>query len=268
VTSQGALVIEPDRRGMILWDQQLTEPLEVRALDRGPLPGATFIGLEEPFTDAALVHSMEGDFQEWIYRNVGVTVRVNEKLKVFAGPEVSDEEFKKMCEDAAGELRDAELEKVGGAYDVKIDRVADKLKREERELKDDEAEYDQRKREEGLSAAETVLGLLGGRRRSLSSSLSKRRMTERAKADVEESIEEIRELEKETADLQAEQKQALEEVKERWASVVDEVEEVQVNPYKKDIAVTLFGLAWLPYHLVEVDGRFEELAGFEIKAMA
>jgi hypothetical protein len=93
-------------------------------------------------------------------------------------------------------------------------------------------------------------------------------MTERAKADVEESIEVIKELEAEIEELKAEEKEARAEIEERWAEVVEQVDEVLINPYKKDIAVTLFGVAWLPYHLVEAGGRTVELTGFEIKAVA
>ncbi|MGD8856446.1 MAG: hypothetical protein PVG33_08980 [Chloroflexota bacterium] len=268
VVNRAALVIEPDERGMVLWEQQLVEPIETRDLDRGPAPEATFAGLEEPLTDASLIRSMEGDFQEWIYRNVTVTVRVNEELDVFAGPDVSDREFQRRCEEAAAERRDAELKKADEAFDRKVDRVMDKLEREQRELREDETEYAQRKREEGLSHAETVLSLFTSRRKSLSSSLTKRRMTERAKADVEESIEVIKELEAEIEELKAEEKEARAEIEERWAEVVEQVDEVLINPYKKDIAVTLFGVAWLPYHLVEAGGRTMELAGFEVKAVA
>jgi hypothetical protein len=253
---------------MVLWEQQLIEPIETSDLDRGPAPEASFAGLEEPLTDAALIRAMEGDFEEWIYRNVIMTVRVNEELEVFAGPDVSDDEFRRLCEAAAAERRDAEIEKADKAYEKKIDRVTDKLAREERELREDEAEYAQRKREEGLSHAETVLSLFTRRRKSLSSSLTKRRMTEKAKADVEESIEVIQELEAEIEELEAEEKEILAEIEARWAQVVEEMSEVPINPYKKDIAVTLFGVAWLPYHLVDVGGRTVELTGFEIKATA
>lgn len=266
IVTRAALVIEPDERGMVLWEQQLVEPVETAALERSPAPEAYFAGLEEPLSDASMIRSMEGDFEEWIYRNVNVTVRVNEKLDIFAGPDVSDQEFRRMCEEAAAERRDAEIDKADKAYDKKIDRVMDKLAREQRELREDEAEYAQRKREEGLSHAETVLSLFSRRRKSLSSSLTKRRMTERAKADVEESIDEIRRLEAEIKELQAEEKEALAEIEERWAEVVEDVDQVPVNPYKKDIDVTLFGVAWLPYHLVEAGGRTLELTGFEIRA--
>ena len=209
---------------------------------------------------------MAGDFQEWSYRNVAVTVKANEKLKLFAGSDVSEERFNRMCEKAAAKLRDVEMTKADRAYDKKIDRVADKLVREERELREDEEEHSQRKREEGLSHAETVLSLFSSRRRSLSSSMSKRRMTAKAKADVEESIEAIAGMQKEIEELEAEEKEILAEISERWAEVAQDVSEIPVNPYKKDVDVTLFGVAWLPHHVVESDGRTLEMAGFEFKA--
>ena len=60
--------------------------------------------------------------------------------------------------------------------------------------------------EEMGTHAENIIGLFGGRRssRRLSSSLSKRRMTEKAKADVEESHDVIAELKKEIASLEKE----------------------------------------------------------------
>ena len=38
--------------------------------------------------------------------------------------------------------------------------------------------------------------------------------------------------------------------------------EITVNPYKKDILVEIFGVAWMPFHLVEVAGQIVELPGF------
>jgi hypothetical protein len=41
-----------------------------------------------------------------------------------------------------------------------------------------------------------------------------------------------------------------------------DITQVAANPLKKDILVELFGVAWLPYHVVEAGGRTEELAGY------
>ncbi len=87
-------------------------------------------------------------------------------------------------------------------------------------------------------------------------------MTERAKADVEESVEAIAEFKKELETLAKEMADALAEVKAHWAEIAASTIEIPVTPYKKDINVVLFGVAWVPYHLVRVGDRIDELPGF------
>jgi t-SNARE complex subunit (syntaxin) len=167
-----------------------------------------------------------------------------------------------MCAEAARTKRNAEIDKVEARYERKLDQIEARLRREERELRQDEAELSQRRMEEMGTHAENVLSLFSKRSRRLSTSLSKRRMTERAEADVEESREAIDDFKAQIADLERELKQAIEEVQARWAEIADDMDEIAVHPYKKDILVELFGVAWFPYHLVDGDGRTLELPGF------
>jgi len=259
---RAALVHEPDRRGMVHWDLFQVEPVALADLDKRPAPGARFEPLAEPLSDSRMLNSLESDFEDWAYRTITVQVKANEELDLYAGPETSEAEFQKICAEAASEQFEEEAKEIDASYEKKIDRVLDKLRREERELEEDEAEYAQRKREEGLSYAETVISLFSKRRKSLSSSLTKRRMTSKAKADVEESIETIKELEAEVEALKKEEEEALAEAQERWQEVAEEVTEIPVSPYKKDIDVMLFGVAWFPYHVVDTGERVLELPGY------
>ncbi len=259
---RAALVEEPDPRGVVRWDDWLVEPFDERHFDRRPIPGARFASLEAPLNDARTLKSLQSDFTDWIYRTLTVNVRANDRLKVYAGPQVSAAEFREMCAREARAKRDAELEKTAARFERKIASLRSKLAREERELREDEADLQQRKMEEWGTHAENLLGLFGGRKRRLTTSLSKRRMTERAKADVEESIEAIADYKQQIADLEAEKAQALQDINDKWAELVGEASEIPVTPYKKDILVTLFGVAWMPYHLVEAGGRLMELPGY------
>ena len=87
-------------------------------------------------------------------------------------------------------------------------------------------------------------------------------MTERAKADVEESEDTIEDYKEQIVELENELKRAIEDVQAKWVEIADDMEEIPVHPYKKDILVDLFGVAWFPYHLVEADGRTLELPGY------
>jgi chromosome segregation ATPase len=195
---------------------------------------------------------------------VTVTAKANESLKVFAGPDVSQAEFIRACAETARQGRDAEIEKKSAQFDRRLKVLEDKLAREERELREDEAELSHRKMEEMGTHAENVLGLFGGSRntRRLSSSLSKRRMTEQAKAEVEESLDAIDQFKKEIQALERERQAVVDEINSRWGNVVNDTSEVTVAPKKTDIFVELFGVAWMPYYLVESGGGTLELPAF------
>jgi hypothetical protein len=256
------LTPEPDRRGVMRWEEYISGNVDTDALDYKPDPRARFGSIEAPLTDSKVMTAMKRDFQDWNYHNSSVTVRANEELDIYSGPQVSQAEFRKMCAQAAREGREGELNKVTDKFDKKMDSVLSKMKREQRELEEDKSDLSQRKMEEYGTHAETVLSLFGRRKKSLSRSLSKRRMTEKAEADVKESLQAIEEFEREIKELQAEQGEALDQVNEHWEEIASQVTEIQVTPYKKDILVEAFGVAWFPHYVVKIDGQIMELEGY------
>ncbi|MCP4934593.1 MAG: hypothetical protein GY927_10415 [bacterium] len=262
-TQQTILVHEPDRRGNVRWDDYtLEQAIDERQLARRPETDARFVALEEPLSQAKAIRAMKTDFVDWVYRSAEVTVKTNDKLKVFAGPDISEEKFTDMCEEAATDKMQVEMKKVEAQFKRKLVAIEKKLTREKRELAEDEEEFKRRKQEEAVKHAETIFGLFTGKRRSVSSSLSKRRMTAKAKADIEESKDAIEEFTREMDNLKEELEDAMAEVESKWDDIIADVTEISVSPYKKDINAALFGVAWFPYHLVEGNGRIDELPGF------
>jgi hypothetical protein len=259
---RAVLVSDPDRRGNVRWDDHLTPGFEEQKMDRKPTPDARFESLEAPLTDSKILASIKSDFLDWAYHSSEVIVKANDKLKVYAGPEVSEEEFRKMCEDAAEELFEADAKKTSASFEKKVQQLMDRIEREQQELEEDEAELSHRKMEEYGTYAETVISLFGGRKRQLSTSLSKRRMTAKAKADVDESRDAIEDFKKDIEELKEERDEALEEIKGKWLDIIEDVEEIPFAPYKKDVILDMFGIAWTPYHLVSVGGGLEALPGY------
>jgi len=260
--STAALVTELDRSGRVRWEDWTSDPVDLDALDNAPRSGARFFDISGPFSDGPKLKELETDFKDWIYHSVTATVRSNEELDVFAGPQISQGEFRRMCAEAAETALKEEGEKIEDSYDKKLDTIKDRLLREERELSEDEKELSQRKLEEAGKLAENLIGLLGGRSRQLSTSLTKRRMTSQAKADVEESIQSIEAYKKEIEDLEKERQEELAEINQKWQDILEETEEIPVAPYKKDILIELFGVAWMPYYLYEEGGRQVELGAY------
>ncbi len=257
---QTAVIPNPDRRGLIRWQDYDSPAVDARRLD-DVMENGRFAPLDAPLNDAKQRRTMQADFADWLYREMEVTVKANESLKVYAGPNIAADEFERLCAEAAQVKADVELDRIEARYERKIEAIEKKLSREEVELREDESELSHRKKEE-LSAHAGTFFRMFSKRRSLSPSLAKRRMTEKAKLDVEESVEAIADFRAELAEMAEEMERDLEDVQQKWGDVAADVSEFGVTPYKKDIAIALFGVAWLPHYLVQKDGVFTELPAF------
>lgn len=264
--TKAALVETLDRRGVVRWDDFPYAGPSLDKVETMPAPGARFSGMEAPLNDSKLMTALQKDFNDWLFRNTEVTARANLALKIFAGPDVTQAEFMKECANAASDARDAEVAKKTAAIDKKIKSIEDKLFREERELQQDEEELRNRNIETGLSGAEAVAGFLGiGRKKSLSTSVSKYRMAQNAREDVKESVDIIAQFKKDLADLERQREEIAKEVNDRWGSVVNQINEVSVKPKKTDIYVNIFGVAWKPYYVVQTGSETVEISAFGVE---
>ena len=265
-TYKTALVVNPDRRGIVRWDNYTCSRIDSASIDQAPDPQARFAPLETPLNDFRLMNALEKDFVDWAYRSTQVTVRANEILKLYAGPETAVGDFHAQCSKATQQACDAEIRKASATYDTKLRALNDKLEREQRELKQDQADLSSRKMEELGTGLETVAGFLGfGRKHSISSSLSKRRMAKQAKGDVDESVDAIKDYQEQIAAIEKEKVDALQAVNDKWAEVASQITEIPIAAQKKDILLDFFGVAWMPYHLVKIGEQIEELPGFAAK---
>jgi hypothetical protein len=262
--TRAVLVRSPEKRGSIRWEEHPLNSEIVNRLENAPASSTRFSSIDAPLNDVKLMNALQKDFTDWVYRTSTVKARANQTLKVFAGPDVSPAEFMKACADAAREARDAEIEKKTAQIDRQLRTLEDKLAREERELAKDEDELSNRKMEEAGTHIENITGLFGGRRKAsrLSSSLTKRRMTQQARADVEESKETIKELNQQIEDAQKRREEVIAEINDRWGGVVNEITEVTITPKKTDILVNIFGVAWMPHYVVKSGAETFELPAF------
>jgi len=268
---RSVMVVQPDPRGMIRWDDFAAPPLDPATLASSGMQAA-FAALEAPLANGKMMASLQKDFEDWVYRATKVGMRSNTALKLTAGPQVGEEEFRRRCLEAAERAKSEELAKLDATYVKKIDAARGKLGREELELEQDKADLSARKTEEAVSGLSTVIGVLGrgikGIPRALGSSrlsspLTKRRLTQTAKADVEESVQAIGSLKSQLEALEGEKAQTAEALSAKWNAAAQEISQTSLTPLKKDVFVDVFGVAWLPYYQVSAGGQSFELPGFK-----
>jgi len=252
------------KMGLVRWEDFVAEPIILNRLEMTPQTGATFDALDSLGVDSgAVVSSLEKDFIEWIYRTQSMTLRVNESLGVVGGPDVSDDAFRKMCAEAVEKKKEEQIEAIKTKYEALYDKLEDKLRKEVQDYEEDKQELNHRRMEEVGKGLENVIGLFAGRSRSISTSLTKRRMTSKAKADLEASEKEIAKIEADMKEMEAELAEALAKVGEEFSTVLDQVIETPVAPYKKNIFIEMFGLLWLPYYAFKQEGSWVTVPAFE-----
>ncbi|MCX8063400.1 MAG: DUF87 domain-containing protein, partial [Anaerolineales bacterium] len=197
-------VPNPDRRGFIRWEEHFVQPIDLREAHKAPPSEARFASLEVPLSDAKLMAAMQKDFLDWPFRNAVLSIEVNDALQIACVPPMTEGEFRARCADIARQKRDEEVKKAAQTFDKKIEALRLKLVREEQELEADKEKLNLRRMEEMGTHAENILGLFGGRRssRRISSSLTKRRLTSQAKAEVEESEKTIALLKEQIAEIE------------------------------------------------------------------
>jgi hypothetical protein len=242
--------------GFVDWSQGQVQ-LDASTLVPKPGPGALFGRLPAGLGNASRFAALEKEFGEYLFYNRSVTIWYNPHLKLYSELGETAKAFQRRCREVARQARDDEAEESKERYKARFEQLLAKMQREKRELEEDQVEYGARKREEFFSGAETVLDFFTGRkmRRGVSTASRKRRLTEQAKADIEESEKTIDDLEDRIDEVGADLKRELDDLTARWAALIDRVQQEEVRPRRTDVRVNLFGLAWLPGWEITVPGQ-------------
>ena len=251
VRTIGLMLPQGTFEGFIRWNEAAESDIAQDILRRNPEESISFPRTLPQGCDRELLKDAEKAFGEHLYREMRLDIFHCPALRLYGMAEETERDFKSRAFQIAREKRDEEVDKLRDRMERAVDRIEDKITREQRELDEDLASYEARKREEIISAGETIVGLLGifGSKRStgLSKAARKRRMTSTALSDVRESEEEIERLEEELEELKEEMEEKIRDISVRWESVVDEVETYAIKPRRTDVQIHLVTLAWAPY---------------------
>jgi len=265
VNSQERLTVllpEMNKRGLVQWQDYVIDEIPTSEFEAQALPEASFADLSYPFDDEKNVSSLASDFTDWLFRNRQLTLYRNPDLKLVSEVGESKEDFINRSQDAGSSSADKALETIQAKFAKQKKSIEDKLLKEELELDRDKQVLNNRRIEEAGTGLQTVLGVLGGKKKSINSSLTKRRMTATAKANVEESEVMIKKYKAELEVLDAKMNEEIELYKDSLSTKTSSIEEVFVKPLKKDIAIEAFGLAWMPVYAFKDGDRWLEIEAF------
>jgi len=254
--------LEDPGTGLIKWERLVAEGLDTSRLDSQPLPRSQFKSPPGWLGDSRKTADIQKDFADWLYRTAAQRIKANTTLKVYSTPEMTNEQFLEKCREAASAAIDAEKDKIATTYSTKITAMQRKIDSQELDVKAATSQVNQRNIEQFTTGGAAVLGMLTGRKRSLNSTISKVRMASAAKDKLTAEEETLSQYKEQLVELQKLQADALADVESKWEAVITKVSEVLISPTKSDIFSEAFGVAWIPYYLVESGGQKLEIPAF------
>ncbi len=256
----------PDEFGRVDWDRSIKVSTWEKALiDKADAPGDARIAyatIPESMDAAKELKSVEDAFSDHLYASQRYVIHEHTGLKLSQSPGESVEDFRMRVQVTAREMRDKELDEIRDKFEDKLDRIEERIRKEEQDLSEAESEVKHRRTQEFVGVAETLFSVLvKGRRRSFSTTASRRRMSSRASRKVEESREDIRELEEDYAEMEKELKENLEEVTKEWDAAADGITPKEISPRRTDVKVDGVFIVWYPYWVNDRQERISAMAG-------
>jgi hypothetical protein len=216
-------------------------------------PGALhYVGPGSAPDPKKAITTLRQDLDDHLYGTATHEVDYHKGLKLYAESGESASEFAARVMQVAKEARDGELDVVYAKYQKKMDDLNKRLEKEQQELEADRADYTGRLAEEALTGATMVASFFGlGRRRTLSSMATRRRMSATAKADIAESEQAIARMQSDMTALEAAYREEAAAVVAKWEAASGDLDRLKLTPRRSDVDVNLVALAWAPHWWID-----------------
>ncbi len=236
------------------WGENVECHLPLVKFDREPRREAGYDELPGFAMSEDNYKGVEKDFADWVYRNERVDVYYSELLKEYSKMGESEGEFRGRLSHEAREMRDAAVEVLRKKLEKKIETKEGQLDRAEASLDREKSEASNAKMQVTGNVVGAVLGMIFGKRKLSATTISRGRTaansysrSRKQSGDVRRAEGRVDDLRDEIADLEAEMREELDELSNRFDPTALDLEVVQVKPYKKDIDVQSVSLLWVPF---------------------
>ena len=218
-----------------------------------PPPGVRFVLPDAPLATTAWFTKLQKSLVDHLVQNRTADVFRNKSLKLFSRPGETREQFLQRCDaaadveaDRAGEILTAKYQeriaRAQQAINVAVDRVAETRSMESN-----------RRTQEVISDAGSVIGsLFGGRKsarsigRTISGAASRRGQSSAASRRVDSARNRLDDKQQALADLETDLADKMRDLADDWDQKAAAIDDVQVPLERTDIQVTDLAIVWLP----------------------
>lgn len=227
------------------WEELRPDLHATDLLDRPPGDGR-FTALPAAVDEAREVKGLRKRVVDGILDGEAVTMYRHRGLRLTSRAGESHEAFMARVDAAIEDAIAEGILKLRERFEKQAARLTERQRKLAGDLDRAQAEHGSRRTQELVNAGEMVMSMLLGRRRRLTSAMTKRRQTARAGERVDKLHDDLEAVQRQVDELQAELASEMGRVAARERATRDEVEETRVGLERGDIDLRDFGIVWLP----------------------
>lgn len=221
-------------------------PLQTEHLLTQPPEEGRYTELPDAFDQTEELAAAQGALVDHLYRTLTATRFINKQVQLYSRPEETEEQFLERCKQAAENLEDEAAVKLRAKLQGKIDKLEAQMTKA-RDKVERLAQSAQGKKIEGLwNAAEGLLAMFTSKRKSFSTVLSKSRQAVEASTRTSQAEGELERLQQEILALQEEMEAGVQALDIEYETRAEAIERTEIRLAKKDIAVDIFEVLWIP----------------------
>ncbi len=158
----------------------------------------------------------------------------------------SEEAFRARVREALRERVDSKVAKLRDRVERKLSTLEERLERKQRDQTQHEADVRAKMATEAVNVGETLLSMFFGRRRSMTTAVSKRTQTRKAQDRLERTRGEITDLERDMYELEAELESEILAIENDELRRLADITTHEIGLERADIRVDAFVVLWIP----------------------
>ncbi|NLO27733.1 MAG: ATP-binding protein [Actinobacteria bacterium] len=248
------IVEAPETALALNWEKATDLETTLEDLDREPYPGAAFSPLPAAMTKVASYRSWGNDFADWAFRTQTVEMLRSPGLKLSSDPGETEDDFRARLSEAADQQREDRAAKLKKQFSTKRTTLEQRVLKAEQTREREAERAKGRKMQTAISFGATALSMFTGKKGLSATTLGRATTAMRdvgrsinQGGDVKRAEESLEVVKQKLADLEAEEREALETLKSEIDPKSETLDRVLMRPRKSDITVDSLGLIWMPY---------------------
>ena len=234
--------------GQVAWESARHFAGTPDTLQSSSSPGAGYSAPPDVVRALKKSSSLKKSLVDYLAHSRELKLYISPDARLVSKPGEPENEFLLRARLAMREKRDAEVDELRKKHEDKVRKLEERLRKAELKADKKGEDAEARKRETLISAGESVLGALLGRKstRSVSTAAGKYRQSRSAAMTAREAEEAVHALEEEIRELKEDFEDEAAAIRVRWENAANEIGDIAIKPTKTGISVTSFLLCWVP----------------------